>query len=137
MSSDLECRNLPSALVSSQHRLSAILGPKACISLARFQVPKPMLLLSGLPQPSVFPQPSFSAFSHFTDSAIPECLSASTAHPFCLSGTPQLFSCLPTATVTAVSTRAACSPLLPSRASASSLCISSSGHPSNGAERRR
>lgn len=53
--------------------------------------------------------------------------------PWPLSGILQLFSRLSTA----VTTRAACLPLLPSCASASFLCISSSGHSSKDAVQRR
>lgn len=103
----------------SQNRFSVTLGSKDCSCLALFQVPKPMFLLPGWPQSSVFTQPCFSAFSHFSDSTIPQslCFCCPSFLPWSLSGIFQVFSCLSTATVTAVTTRAACSaclPLLPS-----------------------
>lgn len=94
-------------------------------------------------QPFAFIQTCVSAFFLVvSDSTIPpRCLSDSSAPRFLswpLSGI-QLFSCLSTATtaMTAATTRAARLPLLSSCASASSLCVSGSGHSSNEAERKR
>lgn len=121
-----------------------ILGPKDCSSLALFQVPKPMFLLSGLPPSllSLFRLAILPSFFLSLDSTIPRHLSNSSAPRFLswpLSGILQLFSCLSTATATvaAVTTRAAPLPLQSSCASASSLCVNGSGHSSNDAEQKR
>lgn len=123
-----------------------ILGPKDCSSLALFQVPKPMFLLSGLPPSllSLFRLAILPSFFLSLDSTIPPHLSDSFAPSFLswpLSGILQLFFCLSTATATAtvaaVTTRAARLPLQSSCASASSLCVNGSGHSSNDAEQKR
>lgn len=123
-----------------------ILSPKDCSSLALFQVPKLMFLLSGLPRSllSLFRLAFLPSFFLSLDSTIPRHLSNSSAPRFLswsLSGILQLFSCLSTATATAtvaaVTTRAAPLPLQSSCASASSLCVNGSGHSSNDAEQKR
>lgn len=121
-----------------------ILGPKDCSSLTLFQVPKPIFLLSGLPHSllSLFRLAFLPSFFLSLDSTIPRHLSNSSAPRFLswpLSGILQLFSCLSTATATvaAVTTRAARLPLQSSCASASSLCVNGSGHSSNDAEQKR
>lgn len=109
-----------------------ILDPKDCSSLTLFQVPKPIFLLSGLP-PSLLSLfrlaflPSFFLSPHLSDSFAPSFLSLP------LSGILQLFFCLSTATATAtvaaVTTRAARLPLQSSCASASSLCVKAQATP--------
>lgn len=115
-----------------------ILDPKDCSSLTLFQVPKPIFLLSGLPPSllSLFRLAFLPSFFLSLDSTIPPHLSDSLAPSFLswpLSGILQLFFCLSTATATAtvaaVTTRAARLPLQSSCASASSLCVKAQATP--------